>query len=46
MISTLIAIQTVCIGVATSFVIKHFRPKMPKVKLISNTNGHKYYKTY
>ena len=46
MITTLIGIQTVAVITATSYVIKHFRPKFPKFKVSSNDNGYKIYKSY
>jgi ABC-type sulfate transport system permease component len=46
MITTLIGIQTVAIITATSYVIKHIRPKFAKVKLYSKSNGYKHFKTF
>lgn len=45
LIATLIGIQTTCIAVATSYVIKNFRPRGVKLKLISKSKGFKHYKT-
>lgn len=46
MITALIGIQTTCVIVATSYVIKHIKPKFAKVKLHSKSNGFKHYKTF
>jgi hypothetical protein len=46
MITTLIGIQTTCVIVAASYVIKHFRPKFSKIKVHSKGNGFKHYKTF
>ncbi|WP_299831304.1 hypothetical protein [uncultured Metabacillus sp.] len=43
MITTLIGIQTVCIGVSAYLTYKT-RKKSTKVKLTSNDKGYKYYK--
>jgi hypothetical protein len=46
MFTALIGIQTIAIVTASSYVIKHFRPKFPNFKVQSNSNGHKHYKTF
>lgn len=46
MITALIGIQTIAVVTATSYVITYFRPKFPKVKLYSKSNGFKHYKTF
>lgn len=47
MITALITVQTLCVATATSYVIKHFRPKFSKIKVYSNSkNGFKHYKTF
>lgn len=46
MITALIGIQTTCIIVASTFVIKHFRPKMAKLKVCSKGKEFKHYKSF
>jgi hypothetical protein len=46
MITTLIGIQTVAVITATSYIIKHIRPKFSKIKVYSKSNGHKHFKTF
>jgi hypothetical protein len=46
MITALIGIQTTCVIVASSYVIKHFRPKMAKLKVHSKSKGFKHYKSF
>lgn len=46
MILTMIGIQTTCVIVASSYVIKHFRPKKTHLKVSSSSNGFKHYKTF
>jgi hypothetical protein len=46
MIITFLGIQTIAVVTATSYVIKHFRPRNPKLKVYSNDNGYKIYKTF
>lgn len=45
MLTALIGIQTTCIVVASSYVIKHFRPRRLKLKVHSKANGYKHFKT-
>jgi hypothetical protein len=45
MLTALISIQTACVTIATGYVISHFRPTKAKLKLVSKSNGYKYYKT-
>jgi hypothetical protein len=47
MITALIGIQTIAVITATSYVINHFRPKFPKMKVhFKSKNGYKHYKTF
>jgi hypothetical protein len=46
MITALIGVQTIAVVTATSYVINHFRPKFPKLKLHSKSKGYKHYKTF
>jgi hypothetical protein len=46
MITALISIQTIAVLTATSYAIKHFRPKFTKMKVYSKSNGYKHYKTF
>jgi hypothetical protein len=46
MITALIGLQTVAVITATSYVINHFRPKFPRLKVHSKSNGYKYYRTF
>jgi hypothetical protein len=46
MITVLIGVQTIAVVTATSYVINHFRPKFPKMKVYNKSNGFKHYKTF
>lgn len=46
MILTAIAIQTTCVMVATSYLIKNLKPRKASMKVSSNANGYKIYKTF
>jgi hypothetical protein len=46
MLTALIGIQTVAVVTATSYVINHFRPRFAKMKVKSNDNGYKIYKSF
>jgi hypothetical protein len=46
MILTFIGIQTLCVVAASGYVIKNFTPKKARLKVSSNVNGYKIYKTF
>lgn len=45
MIALLIGVQTVAVVTASSYIVKYFRPKQPKLKAYQS-NGYTYYKTF
>lgn len=46
MLAMFIGIQTACVVAATSYVISHIRPKKARLKVSSNVNGYKIYKSF
>jgi hypothetical protein len=46
MLTAFISAQTVCVLISTGLLIKNIRPKKAKLKVSSNVNGFKHFKTF